>query len=72
MTGQIVGVEAAPAYKGATLQRIRVKLPVEPGASGTPVVDKQGALLGLVQATDMHGTTILIPAAEILAFVKAS
>ena len=37
--------------------------------AGTPVVDREGRLLGLVQATDRNGTTYLIPAGEALAFV---
>ncbi len=50
-------------------ERIAVSLKIEPGASGTPVVDKEGRLLGLVQSRDMKGTTYLTPAAQILDFI---
>ncbi|HVR23660.1 MAG TPA: serine protease [Candidatus Polarisedimenticolia bacterium] len=60
---------------GKGLERIAVSLPVFPGSSGTPVVDREGRLLGLVQASN-RGTsasipmTYLIPAEEALAFVN--
>jgi S1-C subfamily serine protease len=69
--GTVSGLVAQPAIPGVVPgERIGVSLPVEPGASGTPVVDREGRLLGLVQATDSKGTTLLIPAAEALYFVK--
>jgi S1-C subfamily serine protease len=49
---------------------IAVSLPVEPGSSGTPVVDREGRLLGLVEATDLTGLTYLIPAEEIFALLE--
>ena len=71
--GTVSGLVAQPAIPGVVPgERIGVLLPVEPGASGTPVVDSEGRLLGLVQATDRTGTTLLIPAAEALDFVTAA
>jgi S1-C subfamily serine protease len=70
--GKVVGLDEdiAIANLGSSTNRIAVTLPVEPGSSGTPVVDKEGRLLGLVQASvSDHETTFLIPAAEALAFV---
>jgi serine protease Do len=50
-------------------ERIAVSLKIQPGESGTPVVDKEGRLIGLVQSRDMKGTTYLTPAAQILDFI---
>jgi S1-C subfamily serine protease len=60
-----------PRIGQSTSQRIGVQLNVEPGASGTPVVDQEGRLLGLVQGTK-DGITILIAADEAVAFVAES
>ena len=70
--GKVVGVDEdiTIANLGLSMNKIAVKLTVKPGASGTPVVDKEGRLLGLVQGSDAtHETTFLIPAADALAFV---
>lgn len=69
--GTVVGLDEDIVIPGvgSTMSRIAVNLPVEPGSSGTPVVDKEGRLLGLVQAWSAQGITLLIPAAEAIAFV---
>jgi S1-C subfamily serine protease len=69
--GTVVQVAMYVPSLGPSSDRIGVNLPVEPGASGTPVVDKEGRLLGLVQAV-MGEITILIAAEETLAFVDGS
>jgi Trypsin-like peptidase domain len=75
--GTVVGVTGgADQIFGKGVQHIEVDLSVEPGASGTPVVDSEGRLLGLVQATvRMSGeivdrTAYLIPAEAAIAFVN--
>lgn len=71
--GTVSGLVSQPAIPGVVQgERIGVLLNVEPGASGTPVVDREGRLLGLVQAADGKGTTLLIPAGEALAFVEGA
>ena len=43
---------------------------VKPGASGAPIVDSEGKLLGLVWAMyHDRDAVLLIPAEEVLAFV---
>jgi S1-C subfamily serine protease len=63
-------VSQPSAFGEASGERIGVSMNVEPGASGAPVVDREGRLLGLVHSTDQQGTTFLVSADEALAFVS--
>lgn len=67
--GEVVSMDTKSFIEGQTVSTVGVRLPVEPGASGAPVVDREGRLLGIVQASDMRGTTYLISASDVLAFV---
>jgi S1-C subfamily serine protease len=51
--------------------RVVVRLAAEPGSSGVPVLDDAGRLVGIIQASDEKGTTILVPAATVSSFVAA-
>lgn len=69
--GTVLGLEIRPVSSDASTGRILVDLPVEPGSSGTPVVDKECHLVGIVQASDRDHRTFLIPASEALSFVTS-
>jgi S1-C subfamily serine protease len=72
--GTLAGVSVSNEKFGKGLKRIAVSLLVERGSSGTPVVDREGRLLGLVQGSlptsASSPMTYLIPAEEALAFVN--
>ena len=66
--GAVVGfVGSMPDPAG---RKIITSLRVEPGASGSPVVDKEGRLVGLVQSVDpARRMTFLISANDVFGFV---
>jgi S1-C subfamily serine protease len=53
---------------GASYAGVIVRVNAAPGMSGAPAVDSAGRLLGLVQASDQQGLTVLIPAEDVFAF----
>ncbi len=53
---------------GASYAGVIVRVNAAPGMSGAPAVDSAGRLLGLVQASDQQGLTVLIPAKDVFAF----
>jgi S1-C subfamily serine protease len=65
MTGAVIGLQVRPTAK------VAVRLDIEPGASGGPVVDQEGRFLGLIQMSDLKGTVFLIPAGDVITFVNS-
>jgi len=51
--------------------RIGTRLDSEPGSSGAPVLDQQGRLVGIIEASDQQGNTYLIPVSEVQSFFRA-
>ena len=49
---------------------VGVELDVEDGSSGAPVIDDEGHLLGIIQASDRRGHTFLIAADRVVDFVR--
>ncbi len=68
--GTIIQAEPGPE-PGAAIRRIGIDLALRAGASGTPVVDQNGDLVGLVQST-APDRTVLIPAAQVRAFIAGA
>lgn len=66
--GTVIGFTDNGLISG--VRSIIASLPTEPGASGAPVVNGEGRLIGLIQGRDDKGNAYLIDAAEIFAFVK--
>ncbi len=66
-------VSAYNGYRGDSAQ-YRLSLPAEPGASGAPVLDAQGAVLGIVageQQGDATGATYAVSSKELLRLLKS-
>jgi len=53
---------------GTVYAGVVVRVNAARGMSGAPAVDSAGRLLGLVQASDHQGLTVLIPAEDVFAF----
>jgi S1-C subfamily serine protease len=67
VTARVVG----STITGGDDKRIEILLPVTPGASGTPVFDKERRFLGLVVSTNpKSGNTALIPAELVISFFE--
>ena len=65
-------VSAYNGYKGDSAQ-YRLSLPAEPGASGAPVLDAQGTILGIVAGVqgDASGATYAVSSKELLRLLKS-
>lgn len=68
-TGAVVGVETL-AFTGAAREWLRLDVPVRPGQSGAPVLDVDGAVIGMVVAGHRtqgrdEGPAIALPAEDL-------
>lgn len=66
--GNISLMQADFAHEGKW-KVIGVRLASEPGASGAPVLDEKGRLIGLIQARNTAGDRLLIPFDRVLRFL---
>ncbi len=66
--GRMAEAGVLPGEGGVSYSGVIVRVNAAPGMSGAPAVDSAGRLLGLVQASDQQGLTILIPAKDVFAF----
>ncbi len=63
--GEVLGAVLAPLWRFAGGDYLRIAAPVEPGASGGPVLDAEGAVVGIVDLALLApgGVALAVPIA---------